>query len=164
MQQPAAGLALAIVLATANRSAAWTRARVGCWKVRSGRRCCDWPSETIGIATAIFPTTWLSLFVDDPTMLAVGSLYLRVVGPFYGFFGAGLALCFASQGAGRLGWPLIASALRLLVATAGGWLALRLSGTIAGVFAALGLALAVFGVVNAAAIMAGAWSNQDIGK
>ena len=32
---------------------------------------------------------------------AYGSHYLRIVGPFYGFFGAGLALYFASQGAGR---------------------------------------------------------------
>ena len=100
------------------------------------------------------------LFGDDPTMLEVGSQYLRVVGPFYGFFGGGLALYFASQGAGRLAWPLIAALLRLLIATAGGWLALRFSGTIAGVFVALGVALAVFGLLNAAAIRAGAWFKR----
>ncbi len=109
-------------------------------------------TEAIGIAAALYPTAWLGLFGDDPSMLAVGSQYLRIVGPFYGFFGAGLALYFASQGAGRLGWPLIAAVLRLAVATGGGWLALRWSGTIAGVFVALGVALAVFGLVNAAAI------------
>ena len=114
-------------------------------------------TEAIGIAAALYPTAWLGLFGDDPLMLAVGSQYLRIVGPFYGFFGAGLALYFASQGAGRLGWPLIAAVLRLAVATGGGWLALRWSGTSAGVFAALGAALAVFGLVNAAAILAGAW-------
>jgi putative MATE family efflux protein len=114
-------------------------------------------TEAIGLAAALHPTAWLGLFGDDPTMLAVGSQYLRIVGPFYGFFGGGLALYFASQGAGRLGWPLIAALLRLAVAIGGGWLALRLYGTIAGVFVALGVALAVFGLVNAAAIMAGAW-------
>jgi putative MATE family efflux protein len=117
-------------------------------------------TEAIGIAGAIFPTAWLTLFDDDPTMLAVGSQYLRVVGPFYGFFGGGLALYFASQGAGRLAWPLIAALLRLVIATVGGWLALRLSGSIVGVFAALGAALAVFGLLNAAAIWAGAWFKR----
>jgi putative MATE family efflux protein len=111
----------------------------------------------IGIAAALFPEAWLGLFGDDPTMLAVGAQYLRIVGPFYGFFGAGMALYFASQGAGRLGWPLLAGLLRLAIAGAGGYLALRLSGSIAGVFVALGLALAVFGLVNAASIWLGAW-------
>jgi MATE family, multidrug efflux pump len=129
---------------------AWTGAAI------AGAVC-----EAIGIAAALYPEAWLRLFGDDPTMLAVGSQYLRIVGPFYGFFGAGLALYFASQGAGRLGWPLVAALLRLTIAIAGGWLALRVFGTTAGVFAALGAALAVFGLVNAAAIMAGAWFKKD---
>jgi putative MATE family efflux protein len=119
-------------------------------------------TEAIGLAGALYPIAWLTLFGDDPTMLAVGSQYLRIVGPFYGFFGGGLALYFASQGAGRLGWALIAALARLVIATAGGWLALRLSGTIAGVFVALGVALAVFGLVNAAAVMAGVWFKREI--
>ena len=40
-------------------------------------------------------------------MIAAGSAYLRIVGPFYGFFGLGMALYFASQGAGALKWPLL---------------------------------------------------------
>jgi hypothetical protein len=64
-------------------------------------------SETIGLAAAIWPRVWLGLFGDDPLMLAAGASYLHQVGPAYGFFGLGLALYFASQGAGRLGWPLI---------------------------------------------------------
>jgi Na+-driven multidrug efflux pump len=114
-------------------------------------------TETIGIWAALFPHAWLRLFGDDPTMLAVGAQYLRIVGPFYGLFGGGMALYFASQGAGRLGWPLVAGLLRLAVATAGGWLALRLGGSITGVFVALGVALAVFGLVNAGAVAFGAW-------
>ena len=58
-------------------------------------------------------------------MIEAGSAYLRAVGPFYGFFGFGLALYFASQGAGRLLWPLLAASLRMAVAIGGGWLALR---------------------------------------
>jgi Na+-driven multidrug efflux pump len=114
-------------------------------------------TEAIGIWAALFPHAWLTLFGDDPTMLAVGAQYLRIVGPFYGLFGGGMALYFASQGAGRLGWPLLAGLLRLAVATAGGWLALRLGGSVTGVFVALGVALAVFGLVNAGAVAFGAW-------
>jgi putative MATE family efflux protein len=114
-------------------------------------------TEAIGLWAAFFPYSWLGLFGDDPTMLAVGAQYLRIVGPFYGLFGAGMALYFASQGAGRLGWPLLAGLLRLVVATLGGWLALKLGGSTAGVFLVLGVALAVFGLINAAAVAMGAW-------
>ena len=63
-------------------------------------------TEAVGLAAAIFPMAWLGLFTDDAGMLETGSAYLRLVGPTYGFFGLGLCLYFASQGAGRLFWPL----------------------------------------------------------
>ena len=61
-----------------------------------------------------------------------------MVGPTYGFFGLGLCLYFASQGAGRLLWPLLAGLLRMLLAIGGGWLALRLTGSLTWVFAGAG--------------------------
>src|SRR5215213_1906433 len=42
--------------------------------------------ETIGIAAALYPRSWLTLFGSDPAMLETGSAYLRAVGPCYGFF------------------------------------------------------------------------------
>src|SRR6516165_8436266 len=84
-------------------------------------------TEAIGLAAAAFPRLWISLFDTDPAMLEAGARYLRVVGPFYGMFGLGMALYFASQGAGRLLWPLIANVTRLIIAAIGGWLALRVS-------------------------------------
>lgn len=87
-------------------------------------------TEGIGIAAALWPYAWLGLFGDDPRMLETGATYLRLVGPTYGFFGLGLSLYFASQGAGRLLWPLLAGGLRLVVAVGGGWLALRVFGTL----------------------------------
>jgi Na+-driven multidrug efflux pump len=115
-------------------------------------------TEAIGLAAAIFPHAWLSLFGDDATMNAVGAHYLQVVGPFYGFFGMGLALYFASQGAGKLGWPLLAAILRMTIAAGGGWLAAQTSG-LTGLFLALGLAHAEFGLLTAIAIAAGVWFN-----
>jgi Na+-driven multidrug efflux pump len=93
-------------------------------------------------------------------MLDAGSRYLRVVGPFYGLFGLGMALYFASQGVGRLRWPFVANLTRLVIAGGGGWLALRLTGDMSYVFFALGAALAAFGLINAAAVAGGAWSDR----
>jgi Na+-driven multidrug efflux pump len=97
------------------------------------------------------------LFDTDPAMLDAGSRYLHAVGPFYGLFGLGMALYFASQGAGRLKWPLLANLTRLVIAAGGGWLALRASGDLTHVFVAQSAALAAFGLINAAAVAGGAW-------
>jgi putative MATE family efflux protein len=113
--------------------------------------------ETIGLFAAAFPRAWLSLFDNDAAMLDIGSRYLRVVGPFYGLFGLGMALYFASQGAGRLLWPFIANLTRLAIAAVGGWLALRLSGDLTNVFLSLAVALAAFGLINAVAVAGGVW-------
>jgi putative MATE family efflux protein len=116
---------------------------------------------TLGLAAALFPHGWIGLFSTDPEILAVGSTYLRIVGPTYGFFGLGLALYFASQGAGRLAWPLLAGFTRLLIAAIGGWLASRwLGGGLAGVFAAMALALVVFGSTVGLAVKLGAWRSH----
>jgi Na+-driven multidrug efflux pump len=114
-------------------------------------------AELIGLGAALFPRAWLGLFDEDPAMLSAGASYLRAVGPFYGLFGLGMALYFASQGAGRLLWPLLANLARLVVAAAGGWLALALGGSLTHVFLALSLALAAFGLINAGAVAGGAW-------
>ena len=118
--------------------------------------------ETIGLAAACFPGAWLGLFGDDPKMLAVGVTYLRFAGPFYGFFGLGLSLYFASQGAGRLGWPLFAGFIRMVLAVGGGWAAWFLTADLRWVFAVLGLALFVYGTVLAAAIRAGVWFRRPV--
>src|SRR3990167_5130270 len=114
-------------------------------------------AEAIGLWAAAFPHTWLSLFNSAPAMLEAGALYLRTVGPVYGFFGLGLVLYFASQGAGRLLVPVIGNITRLAVAVTGGGLALRGGGGLAAVFPAQAVALVLYGVVNAWAIAGGAW-------
>ena len=114
-------------------------------------------TEAIGLAAAIWPHAWLGLFGDDPRMLETGTAYLRSVGPTYGFFGLGLSLYFASQGAGRLFWPLLAGLLRLVLAVGGGWAILHLTGSLDWMFAALGVALVVYGLTLVAAIATGGW-------
>jgi putative MATE family efflux protein len=118
-------------------------------------------TEAVGVTAAIWPGAWLGLFGHDPSMLATGTAYLRTVGPAYGFFGLGLSLYFASQGAGRLFWPLFAGLLRLLIAIGGGWIALRMTGSLFGVFAALSAALVVYGLTLSSAIASGAWFRRS---
>ncbi len=114
-------------------------------------------TEAVGLAAAAFPGAWLGLFGHDAAMLATGTAYLRLVGPTYGFFGLGLALYFASQGAGRLFWPLVAGLMRMVIAVGGGWIALRLTGSLGWTFAVLGLAITLYGVLLGGVIAAGAW-------
>jgi Na+-driven multidrug efflux pump len=113
--------------------------------------------ELIGLSAAAAPRAWLSLFDTAPAMLDAGTRYLHAVGPVYGLFGLGMALYFASQGAGRLLWPFTANMARLIIAAGGGYFALRWGGDLTDVFIALAVALAAFGLINAAAVASGVW-------
>ncbi|PZQ50153.1 MAG: MATE family efflux transporter [Rhodovulum sulfidophilum] len=104
-------------------------------------------TQAIGLAAALHPAAWLGLFGADPAMIATGSAYLRIVGPFYGCFGLGLVLYFAAQGRRRMGMPLVAGGARLGISLGGGWLALRLTGDIRAIFAALALGLLAYGAI-----------------
>lgn len=116
-------------------------------------------TEAIGLTGALFPRAWLALFSAEPAVLAAGAAYLRVVGPAYGFFGLGLALYFASQGAGRLLWPLVAGATRLVVAAVGGWMVLHWAGAeLRGLFGVMAAAMVLSGSTLAGAIHLGAWN------
>ena len=114
-------------------------------------------TEAIGLCAAAFPTAWLSLFDTNPQMLDAGATYLRTVGPFYGMFGLALSLYFASQGAGRLLWPLLGAVARLAIAALAGWLALRWTGELSHVFLAQSAGLIAAGLINWAAVAGGAW-------
>ena len=114
-------------------------------------------TEAIGLAAALAPTVWLRIFTSDPAVLDWGSAYLHRVGPCYGFFGLGTAIYFASQGAGRMRWPLLAAILRTVVAVGAGGAALAWTGRTGPVFLALGAGLVTLGAVNAWALSRGAW-------
>jgi Na+-driven multidrug efflux pump len=82
------------------------------------------------------------------------------VGGCYAFFGLGLALFFASQGAGRMFWPLAGSMARLVILVVGGWLCVHVFQTSAmGLFAVIALSLVVYGSTIAIAIRLGSWTR-----
>ena len=80
-------------------------------------------TESVGLLATAFPQVWMRAFNQDAAVIEAGSLYLHWVGPWYGFFGLGLVLYFASQGAARMFWPVFANGLRLIIAAGGGLLA-----------------------------------------
>lgn len=122
-------------------------------------------TQAIGLVAAFFPVAWLSLFGSDPQMIETGSHYLRIVGPAYGFFGGGLALYFASQGAGRVGWAVLVAILRVIIAAGGGWLAVTTFGS-TGLFVVIAAALVIYGFANVVAIASGVWFTRSkaVGK
>ncbi len=89
-----------------------------------------------------------------------GASYLHIVGTFYGLYGLGLALFFASQGAGHMFWPLVGSAARLVIVALGGWICVYwLQTSASGVFIVVAVSLAVYGLVIAGAIKFGSWTR-----
>lgn len=69
----------------------------------------------IGLFAALLPSVWLRLFSSDDEVIRIGTQYLQITGPIYGFFGVGPALFFAAQGFGSVVWNVAANAIRLLV-------------------------------------------------
>lgn len=115
----------------------------------------------IGIAAAFAPGLWMDRFTGTADVIAFGADYLRIVGGCYGFFGLGLALFFASQGAGRMFWPLAGSLARLLIVAGGGWLAVRAAGAGPTVlFVVIAASFAAYALTIAGAIRLGAWARR----
>ena len=113
----------------------------------------------IGLVLAVFPDLWTRWFVADPAspVRAAANLYLHIVGAFYAPFGFGLAFFFASQGAGRLRWPLVGSFARLGVALAGGALAVAQQ-SLPALYGVIGLSFLVYALVPGIAFRLGAWA------
>ncbi len=111
----------------------------------------------IGFAVTLWPDLWARLFTADPAVLEHARQYLRTVGPAFPFFGLGLTLYFASQGAGKVLGPVLAAGLRLLlVAVAGAWLA-RGGASPATCFALVAAAMVAYGLAAAGAVKLTSW-------
>lgn len=111
----------------------------------------------VGLGVALFPDLWVGIFTRDDQVLGYGRQFLRWAGPGFGFFGLGLTLYFASQGAGRMAGPVFAATLRLLlVAVGGSWLVAR--GAVPWqLFALSAAAMVVYGLSCAGALKLDRW-------
>ena len=114
----------------------------------------------IGWSVALYPPLWIHIFSDDADVIEIGSLYMRIVAPFYPLFGAGLALYFASQGAGQMLMPMLANTARLVLVVAGGVLVMQLGGPLAALFAVIALGLTVYGGLTGYAVYKARWARD----
>ena len=107
----------------------------------------------IGLTVAVFPGAWVGLFSSDPAVLDSGTRYLRTVAPFYALLATGIALYFASQGAGRVLPPLLAGTVRLALVFAGGLAAVSLQG----LFLVIAAAMIAYGALTIWFVAAAKW-------
>jgi len=111
-------------------------------------------SLAIGLVASLAPLAWVGLFSSDRGVLESGSHYLRAVAPFYPMLAANIALYFASQGAGRVLWPVLAGTARLVIVIAGGAAAASLGG----IFIVIAAAMAVSGLLTIWFVARTRWS------
>jgi len=162
-------LLIPLLFALGTASVTMVGTNVGAGKLARARRIA-WTAAAmsagatglIGLAAALAPELWMKLFSRDADVIAAGVSYLHRAAPFYGFFGFGMALYFASQGAGKVLWPVIAGVTRMLVATVGGWYWVSVHhGSITGLYWFMAASLCLFGIVNATAFATGlSWGQR----
>lgn len=118
----------------------------------------------IGGAAVLFPEAWMHLFSRDSEVVEAGTSYLVRVAPLYPFFGAGMALYFASQGAGKMAWPFAAGIVRLCVISVAGWYWVSvLHGSLTGLFWIVAASYVLFGAINLFAMASGfGWGRQAV--
>ena len=143
---PLVGMALGAGLVARARRVAWTGAALAMLIL-----------APIGFTVALWPNLWSGLFTDDPVTLGVAASYFQWVGPVYIFFGAGLALYFAAQGAGKLAGPVLVATLRLCTVAVGGWWLLKHGADAQDMFALIGVAMVVYGVCTALSVWRTKW-------
>ena len=151
----AIGAALVVMVGTCIGAGDVQRARRIAW---TGAALAAGVTGGVGLVVALWPGVWAGLFSSDPAVLDAAYTYLRIAGWCYAFFGAGIALYFASQGAGRMLWPVLAGSARFLIVVVGGLLVLKtFNGTLVGLFAVIGFAMIVYGMSTVAAVKWGNW-------
>ena len=114
----------------------------------------------IGIIVAIWPDLWSMLFTSDQGVLSSAGAYFSWAAPTYALYGIGLCLFFASQGAGKMLWPVLAGSVRLLMIAMGGWWLAVSQAPAWSVFALAGAALAAYGIATVLAVYLVPWGKR----
>ena len=117
----------------------------------------------IGLILAVQPELWIPYFSQDPVVQDAATRYIQIVGPWFAFYGLGLVLYFGSQGAGAMGWPVVALSLRAVICVGGAVLLTESFDTgIDGVFYAVALSMVAYGVIMFCALKLGAWRSATL--
>jgi putative MATE family efflux protein len=145
---PMVGMAMGAGLVARARKVAWTAGISASLVV-----------GIIGIIVSIKPSLWVSLFTSDPGVTAAAYAYFGLAGPAFAFFGLGACLYFSSQGAAKVGGPVLAGTARLLLVGIGGWWLASSGAPASALFALVGVAMAVYGLGTALAIRLTRWGK-----
>lgn len=143
---PMVGMAIGAGLVTRARKVAWTAGTVAGLVV-----------GLVGLVVALKPTLWIALFTTDPGVTAAASSYFALAGPGFGFFGVGVCLYFSSQGAAKVGGPVLAGTIRLFMVGIGGWWLATASAPAWTLFALVGAAMMAFGLATIISIRLTRW-------
>jgi len=146
---PLVGMAIGAGKIARARRAAWTAAALS--TVVLG---------LIGLVLALVPDLWTRQFTQDPDVIASAALYFRWAGPSYGLFGLGLCLYFSSLGAGKVGGPVLAGTLRLVLVAIGGWMLALAQTPPWTIFALVALAMAAYGIATVVAVWVASWGTE----
>ena len=115
----------------------------------------------IGAAVAFDTPGFARLFTADAAVAAIAARALRYTAPAFGGFGLGMALYFASMGAGRMRWPVVAALSRITLAVGGGWWLANVAGMgLDGHFLGVALGISAYGVATAIGVRPGAWRER----
>ncbi len=145
---PMVGMAIGAGNAARARQVAWIAGSLSAFNL-----------ALIGAVVTLAPQLWARLFSQDPAVLAYARQYLVTAGPAFPFFGLGLTLYFASQGAGQVIGPVLAGTLRLvLVAAAAYWLSTH-HGTADSFYDLVAAAMVLYGLATATAVKFTPWGS-----
>src|SRR3954452_21537937 len=145
---PMVGMAMGAGLVTRARQVAWTAGLAAAITV-----------GTIGLIVAVKPALWVSLFTSDPGVTAAAHSYFTWAGLFFAFLVIGACLYFSSQGAAKVGGPVMAGTARLLIVGGGGWLLSSAGAAAWSLFALVGLARVAYGLCTALSIRLTRWGQ-----
>jgi putative MATE family efflux protein len=149
------GSGMTTLVGVAAGAEAWPRAMRVAW---TGGLIAFAAIGAIGWLVVLFPETWSRLFTSDDQVAAASMSYIRHVAPFYCLFGLGISLNFASQGAGRMTAPLMASFARMMTATVAGWIVVEKTDLgLDGLFGTIALGIIVYGCWMAGSLLLTPW-------
>ena len=152
------GSGLTTMVGVAAGAGAWQRAMRVAW---IGGLTAFAAIGLIGWLVALFPEAWSRLFTSDDQVAAASISYIRHIAPFYCLLGLGISLNFASQGAGRMTAPLMASFARMITATIAGWIVVEKTDLgLDGLFGAVALGIVVYGCWFVASLLIRPWREK----
>ncbi|WP_200845401.1 MATE family efflux transporter [Roseomonas sp. 18066] len=152
------GSALTALVGRATGAGDWALARRIAW---TGGGMALLLAGCLGLAVGLMPGGFARLFTPDPAVQALAARALAFTGPAFGGFGLGMALYFASMGAGKMRWPMVAALSRFSIAVGGGWLLAGAGMGMEGYFLAVALGITAYGLVTAASVRPGVWRERS---